>query len=94
MVKFPFPTSSLKCVMSVAAFPSGMLGTRSRLRPLPLSLVGWCASCYNNNNNNNNNNNKKKKKKKKKKKNINNNNNNSNKNKNDDDNDNYHDNNC
>ena len=33
------------------------------LRPLPLSLVGWCASCTttttttNNNNNNNNNNN-------------------------------------
>ena len=33
-----------------------MLGARTRLRPLPLSLVGWCASCNNNNNNNNNNN--------------------------------------
>ena len=22
------------------------------MRPLPLSLVGWCASCSNNNNNN------------------------------------------
>ena len=22
-----------------------MLGSRSRLRPLPLSLVEWCASC-------------------------------------------------
>ena len=42
--------------MSVAALPSGMLGARSRLRPLPLSLAGWCVSCYNNNNNNNNNN--------------------------------------
>ena len=34
-----------------------MLGACSRLRPLPLSLVGWCASCNNINNNNNNNNN-------------------------------------
>ena len=51
MVKFPYPTSSLKCAMSVAALPRGMLGARSRLRPLPLSLVGWCASCNNNNNN-------------------------------------------
>ena len=34
---------------NVAALPGGMLGARSRLRPLPLSLVGWCAS-YNNNN--------------------------------------------
>ena len=34
--------------MSVAALPGGMLGARSRLRPLPLSLVGWCASCNNN----------------------------------------------
>ena len=44
--------------MSVVALPGGMLEARSRLRPLPLSLVGWCASCnYNNNNNNNNSNN-------------------------------------
>ena len=28
-----------------------MLGARSRFRPLPLSLVGWCASCNNNDNN-------------------------------------------
>ena len=41
--------------MSVAALPGGMLGARSRLRPLPLSLVGWCASCNNDNNNDNNN---------------------------------------
>ena len=41
----------MKCAMSVAALPGGMLGDRSRLRPLPLSLVGWCASCNNNNNN-------------------------------------------
>ena len=47
MVKFPFPTSSLKCAMSVAALLGGMLGALSRLRPLPLSLVGWCASCNN-----------------------------------------------
>ena len=47
MVKFPFPTSSMKCAMSVAALPGGMLGAHSRLRPLPLSLVGWCASCNN-----------------------------------------------
>ena len=33
--------------MSVAALPGGMLGARSRLRPLLLSLVGWCASCNN-----------------------------------------------
>ena len=33
--------------MSVAVLPGGMLGARSRLRPLPLSLVGWCASCIN-----------------------------------------------
>ena len=57
MVKFPFPSSSLKCAMSVAAFLGGMLGARSRLRLLPLSLVGWCASCNKNNNNSNNNNN-------------------------------------
>ena len=37
--------------MSVAALPGGMLGARTRLRPLPLSLVGWCASCNNDNNN-------------------------------------------
>ena len=55
MVKFPFPTSFLKCAMSVAALPGEMLGALSRLRPIPLSLVGWCASCDNNNNNNNNN---------------------------------------
>ena len=30
-----------------------MLGARSRLRPLPLSLVGWCASCNNNDDDNN-----------------------------------------
>ena len=42
--------------MSVAALPGGMLGARSRLRPLPLSLVGWCASCNSNNNSSNNNN--------------------------------------
>ena len=47
MVKFPYPTSSLKCAMSVVAFPGGMLGARSRLRSLPLSLVGLCASCNN-----------------------------------------------
>ena len=41
--------------MSIAALPGRMLGARSRLRPIPLSLVGWCASCNNNNNNNNNN---------------------------------------
>ena len=52
MVKFPFPTSFLKCAMSVADFPGGMLGARSRLRPFPLSLIGWCSSCNNNNNNN------------------------------------------
>ena len=34
--------------MSVVALPGGMLGARSRLRPLPMSLVGWCASCNNN----------------------------------------------
>ena len=44
-------TSSLKCAMPVAALPGGMLGACSGLRPLPLSLVGWCASCNNNNNN-------------------------------------------
>ena len=52
--KISFPTSSLKCAMSVVALPGGMLGARSRLRPLPLSLAGWCASCYNNNDNDNN----------------------------------------
>ena len=52
MVKFPFPTSSLKCAMSDAAFPDGMLGARSRLKPLPLSLTGWYATCNNSNNNN------------------------------------------
>ena len=36
--------------MSVAALPGGMLGARSRLRPLLLPLDGRCASCYNNNN--------------------------------------------
>ena len=41
--------------MSVAALPGGMLGARSRLRPLPLSLVGWCASRNNNNNTTNKN---------------------------------------
>ena len=64
MVKFPDPTSSLKYAMSVAVSLSGILGVRSRLRPLLPSLVG-CASCNNNNNddninnesNNNNNNN-------------------------------------
>ena len=45
MAKFPFPTSSLKCAMSVAALPGGVLGARNRLKPLPLSLVGWCANC-------------------------------------------------
>ena len=45
--------------MSVVALPGGMLGARSRLRPLPLSLVGWCASCNNNNSNNDNNKNNK-----------------------------------
>ena len=60
MVKFPFPTSFLKCAMSVAAFPGGMLGARSRLRPLPQILVGWCVSCNNYNNNNNSNKNNKK----------------------------------
>ena len=55
MVKFPFPTRSLKCAMSVAALPGGMLGARRTLRPLPLSLVGWCASFNNNNNNDNDN---------------------------------------
>ena len=48
MLKFPFSTSSLKCAMSVVAFAGGMLGARSRLKPFPLSLVGWCMSCYNN----------------------------------------------
>ena len=43
--------------MSVAALPGGMLRASSRLRPLPLSLVGWCVSCDNDNYNNNNNNN-------------------------------------
>ena len=33
--------------MSVAALPSGLLGFRSRLRPLPLSSVGCCATCNN-----------------------------------------------
>ena len=47
MIKFPFPTSSLKCAMSVAAFPGGMLGARTRLRHHLLSLVEWCASCNN-----------------------------------------------
>ena len=51
MVKFPFPTSSLNCAMSVAAFPGKMLGARSKLRPLPLSLIGWYTSCNNYNNN-------------------------------------------
>ena len=55
MVKFPFPTSSLKCAMSFVAFPGGMLGACSRLRPLSISLIGWCASCNTSNNNNNNN---------------------------------------
>ena len=40
MVKFTFPTSSLKYAMSVVALPGGMLGARSRLKFLPLSLVG------------------------------------------------------
>ena len=35
--------------MSVAALPDKMLGACSRLKPLSLSLVGWCASCNNNN---------------------------------------------
>ena len=43
--------------MSVVALPGRMLGACSRLRPLPLSLAGWCASCNNNSNNNGNNNN-------------------------------------
>ena len=53
MVKFSFPTSSLKCAMSFAALPGGMLGARGKQRPLPLSLVGRCASCNDNHNNNN-----------------------------------------
>ena len=55
MVKFPFPTGSLKCAMSVVALPGRMLGARSRVRHLSLSSVGWCESCNNNNNNDNNN---------------------------------------
>ena len=43
--------------MSVADLPGGMLGARSRLRSLPLSLVGWFGSCNNKDNNHNNNNN-------------------------------------
>ena len=38
MVEFSFPTSSLKCKISVAALPGGMLGARSRLRPLYESI--------------------------------------------------------
>ena len=45
MREFHFPTSSLKYAMSVAAFPGGMQGARIRLRLLPLSLIGWGASC-------------------------------------------------
>ena len=48
MVKFPFPPGSLKRTIFVADSPGGMLGACSRLRPLPLSLVGWSASCNNN----------------------------------------------
>ena len=48
MVKFPFPTISFKCAMSVVVLPAGMLEGCNRLRPLPLSLVGWCASCNDN----------------------------------------------
>ena len=40
--------------MSVAALPGGTLGACTRLRPLPLSVVRWCANCNNNNNNDNN----------------------------------------
>ena len=36
--------------MSVVALPGGMLGAHSGLRPLPLSLVGWCVSCNKHNN--------------------------------------------
>ena len=57
MVKFPFPTSSLKCAMSVEALSGGMLRACSRLRPLPLSLVGWYVICNISKNNNSNNNN-------------------------------------
>ena len=34
--------------MSVAAFRGGILGARSRLGLLPLSLIGWYANCNNN----------------------------------------------
>ena len=40
--------SFLKCAMSGAALPGGMLGAYRSPRPLPLSLVGWCVSCNNN----------------------------------------------
>ena len=40
--------------MIIVILSGGMLGSRSRLRPLPLSIVGWYASCNSNNNNNNN----------------------------------------
>ena len=56
MIKFPFSTSPLKCVMSVVVLPGEMLGACSRLRPLPLSLVWWCMSCNNKNDNNSDNN--------------------------------------
>ena len=38
--------------MIIVILPGGMRGSRSRLRPLLLSIVGWCASCNSNNNNN------------------------------------------
>ena len=49
MEKFSFPTSSLKYAMSVVTLPGRVQGARRRPRPLPLSLVGWCASCNNDN---------------------------------------------
>ena len=47
MVKFPVPTSSLKCAMSFAALVGGLMGALRRLKPLALFFVGWCASCNN-----------------------------------------------
>ena len=46
-ISFPhkFPEMCNVC----CGLPGGMLGARSRPRPLPLSLVGWCVSCNNNN---------------------------------------------